>query len=315
MLKRCIVLIVVVVISAACSRPPYDSQDEGLPLVAEAAAPDLEAIAGKSRIVDLTVLLSETLPGQWAANPPLQRWTNNWFEPGKNSYGTISVPSDGPYYSQRYVLDEHTGTQTDFPSHFIPPPDSGLPFAGPMGALTGDKYPLSRMMGPAAVIDVTAIRDEAEPGKSARITVDMIKAFEAEHGEIEAGDVVLFHSGYTDAYYKPQPEGRRLTFEPVVAKTKPGWPAPEPEAVSYLHSKGVWHLGTDGPSMGYAEGGQPTHVAGLQHGMSWEEMLINLDELPPRGAYYLALPLKMADQSGSATRAIAFVSGDTDNGR
>ena len=148
MLKRCIVLIVVVVISTACSRSPHDSRDEGQPLVAEAAGPDLEAIAGKSRIVDLTVLLSETLPGQWAANPPLQRWTNNWFEPGKNSYGTISVPSDGPYYSQRYVIDEHTGTQTDFPSHFIPPPDSGLPFAGPMGALTGDKYPAQPHDGP-----------------------------------------------------------------------------------------------------------------------------------------------------------------------
>ena len=98
-----------------------------------------------------------------------------------------------------------------------------------------------------------------------------------------------------------------MTFEPVVAKTKPGWPAPEPETITYLHGKGVWHLGTDGPSMGYAEGGQPTHIAGLQHGMSWEEMLINLDQLPPRGAYYLALPIKVADQSGSPTRAIAFV--------
>ena len=302
-----------VVIWSACARAPRESADGGALSVVEAAGPDLAAIAGKSRIVDLTVLLSETLPAHWGANPPLQRWTNNWFEPIRNSYGTISSPSEGPYYSQRYVFDEHTGTQTDFPAHFIPPADSGLPFAGPMGSLTGDKYPLSRMMGPAAVIDVTAIRDDAEPGKSARITVDMIKAFEAEHGEIQAGDVVLFHSGYSDAYYKPLPEGLRMTFEPVVAKTKPGWPAPEPEAVTYLQSRGVWHLGTDGPSMGYAEAGQPTHVAGLEHGMSWEEMLINLGDLPPRGAYYLALPLKVADQSGSTTRAIAFVPTDTDN--
>jgi kynurenine formamidase len=41
--------------------------------------------------------------------------------------------------------------------------------------------------------------------------------------------------------------------------------------------------------------------------MSWEEILINLDQLPPRGAYYVALPLKIVDQSGSPTRAIAFV--------
>lgn len=77
--------------------------------------------------------------------------------------------------------------------------------------------------------------------------------------------------------------------------------------MDYLREKGVWHLGTDGASMGYAEGGQPTHLAGLSKGMSWEELLINLDQLPPRGAYYVALPLKIVDQSGSPTRAVAFV--------
>ena len=59
--------------------------------------------------------------------------------------------------------------------------------------------------------------------------------------------------------------------------------------------------------MGPVEGGQLTHVAGLQHGMSWEELLTNLGELPTRGAYYIALPLKIVDQSGSPTRAVAFV--------
>jgi kynurenine formamidase len=41
--------------------------------------------------------------------------------------------------------------------------------------------------------------------------------------------------------------------------------------------------------------------------MSWEEMLINLDKLPVRGAFYIALPIKVASQSGSPTRAIAMV--------
>ena len=59
--------------------------------------------------------------------------------------------------------------------------------------------------------------------------------------------------------------------------------------------------------MGSVEGGQPTHVAGLQHGLSREELLTNLGELPTRGACYGALPLKIVDQSGSPTRAVAFV--------
>ena len=59
--------------------------------------------------------------------------------------------------------------------------------------------------------------------------------------------------------------------------------------------------------MGPVEAGQETHVAGLKNGMSWEEMLVNLDKLPARGAFYIALPIKIVDQSGSPTRAIAFV--------
>ena len=272
------------------------------------AVPDqIGRIAAGSTVVDLTVLVSESLPAHWGTNPPFARWTNNWFEVLENEYGTRATPSSAPYYSQRFVIDEHTGTQTDFPAHFVPPPDSGLPHAGPAGSMTGDKYPLARMMGPAAVMDVTDIRDEARPGFSAPITVERIQAWEAEHGDIQPGEVVLFHSGYSDTYYRPIPEGTRFTLEPLLLKSAPGWPAPTPEAVSYLFEKGVWHLGTDGASMGPVQNGQPTHVAGLQHGMSWEELLTNLGELPTRGAYYLALPLKIIDQSGSPSRAIAFV--------
>ncbi len=284
---------------------PAPQSGDSAPAVVYAA--DVGAFAGASRIVDLTVLIGEDLPAHWGASAPFARWTNNWFAKSRNAYDTTAVNSVGPYYSQRYVIDEHTGTQTDFPAHFVPPPDSGLPHAGPQGAVTGDKYPLDRLMGPAVVIDVTDIRDAAEPGFSAPITLERIQAWEREHGEIQPGEVVLFHSGYSNAYYEPFPAGSRLTYEPVVLKSAPAWPAPTPEAVRYLHSKGVWHLGTDGASMGPVENGQATHLAGLELGMSWEELLVNLGELPPRGAYYMALPIKVVDQSGSPTRAIAFV--------
>jgi kynurenine formamidase len=258
-------------------------------------------------VVDLSVTVAETLPGHWGTSPPLQRWTYNWFTAKKNDYGTQFIGSEGPYYGQRYVIDEHTGTQSDFPAHFVPPPGSGLPNAGPMGNVTGDKYPLDRMMGPAVVIDVTDLRDKAEPGKSAVIPLDRVQTWEKQHGAIKAGDVVLFYSGYSDAYYKPLPEGLRMTYEVIVTKTKPGWPAPSVEVMKYLRGKGVWHMGTDGPSMGPAEGGQAVHLAGLQEGMSWEEMLINLGSVPPRGGFYIGLGVKVINQSGAITRAIAFV--------
>lgn len=78
----------------------------------------------------------------------------------------------------------------------------------------------------------------------------------------------------------PLPDGARMTMEPLVLETAP---------------------------MGPVEDGQPTHLAGLQQGMSREELLINLGDLPGRGAFYIALPLKVADQSGAPTRAIALL--------
>ena len=53
--------------------------------------------------------------------------------------------------------------------------------------MTGDKYPPEKMMGPAVVIDVRAILDQAEGGKSPLITKEMIEADEAANGEIQAG--------------------------------------------------------------------------------------------------------------------------------
>jgi kynurenine formamidase len=280
----------------------------GIP-AAQAQSPIERAAAtlAGSRVVDLTVTTSGTLPANWADGPRLQRWAYNWFVPKKDARGNVIVPSDGPYYAQRYVIDEHTGTHTDFPAHFIPPPGSGLPHAGPEGNMTGDHYPPERLMGPADVIDVTALLDKAPGGVSPRITVAQIQAWEKAHGPIRKGDVVLLRSGYTDKYYKPFPEGLRMTFDPMVTKSAPGWPAPDPETIEYIYSKGVIHMGTDGASMGPADAGQGTHVAGFEHGMAWEETLAHLDQLPARGAFYIALPIKVVDQSGGPARALAFV--------
>jgi isatin hydrolase len=260
----------------------------------------------QGEVVDLTVLISETLPGHWPTHAPFQRWTFNWFKPVQGTpYGGNLAQSVFPYYGQRFVIDEHTGTQTDCPAHFIPPPGSGMPFEGPMGLKTCDKISPAQWMGPAVVIDVRSILDKAPNGKSPIITPKMIQDWEAKNGPLKQGEIVLFHAGYTDKYYKPFPEGNRFAFDPLVAQSAPGWPAPGPEAMEYLHSKGIAHAGTDGPSMGPVEAGQPTHVAGLKYGMTWDEMLVNLGKLPARGAFYVSLHPKIVDGSGGMTRAVA----------
>jgi kynurenine formamidase len=294
------------------------------------AAPgdEIAKIVAAGEVVDLTVTVSEDYPAHWPYHPPFKRWIMNWFkkQPGPYSMNprqaaggagdTIQedlVQSVFPYYSQQYVIDDHTGTQIDYPAHFIPPPGSGMPFESEMGWMTGDRYPLENQMGPAVVIDVRNILDKAPNAKSPLITVDMIKADEAKNGEIKKGDVVLFYSGYDDKYYKPFPEGNRLAWDPIVAGTSPAWPAPDPDAVEYLAKKGVRHLAIDSPSMGpwgFEYQGKPmaqmTHVNFLKYGGSWAEFCRNLGKLPARGAYYISLSAKIVDASGGLTRSIAI---------
>ncbi len=66
-------------------------------------------------------------------------------------------------------------------------------------------------------------------------------------------------------------------------------------------------MGTDGLSIGPAEGGGPTHLAGLSHGMVFVEALTGLDRLPPRGAWFLFLPLNLVDGTGAPGRALAVL--------
>lgn len=283
------------------------AMSSGLPSAeAQSIAERLAAAFREAEVVDLTVLISEQLPAHWPTHAPFQRWTFNWYKPVKGPYTDNLAQSVFPYYGQRYVIDEHTGTQLDCPAHFIPPEGSGMPFAGPMGKVTCDKMPVTQWIGPAAVIDVRSILDQAPNGKSPVITPQIVQAWEGRHGSLQKGDIVLFYSSYSDRYYKPFPEGNRLAFEPLILQNKPGWPAPGPETMEYLHSKGVMHVGSDGPSMGFVEGGQSTHVAGLKYGMSWDELLTNLGRLPARGAFYISLPVKIIDGSGANTRAIGI---------
>ncbi|MGE3317256.1 MAG: cyclase family protein, partial [Planctomycetaceae bacterium] len=121
------------------------------------------------------------------------------------------------------------------------------------------------------------------------------------------GDVVLFRSGYTDKYYKPLPEGRRLLAEPLEKKT-PAWPDPDPDCMEYLASRGVMTIGIDSPTMGpIGDLGEPTHFAGLRHGMIWTEGATGLGALPATGAFYCTMGPKHKDAPYGEARSFAVV--------
>jgi isatin hydrolase len=264
---------------------------------------NFDSLSG-ARVVDLSLTLSERLPGTWPGNMRFAH--HNW-----NYYDEVETPvgktrSAAPFQTNFFVVDEHCGTHFDAPTHFIPPPGSGLPVAGELGEESGEKVPPEDLMGPAVVVDVSYLSGRGEPGESPFIEPDHIKDFEREHGDLQAGEAVLLKTGW-DEYYVEGEAGEKYMHGPLVTRSSPGWPAPSPETAVYLDEKGVKTLGIDAPSIGASHDGVPVHQVGLGRGMRYIELLTNLDELPVRGAFFVFLPVKVARSSGGPGRAIAFL--------
>jgi kynurenine formamidase len=248
-----------------------------------------------ARFVDLSLLVAPNYPCTW---PTFPRFQIN----AEERIGPLS-----PYNSDILVIDGNTGTQLDVPPHSVTPPESGLPNAGPFGRAYTDVIPAWQLCGEACVIDCRDLVDAASLGRSALIGRDRVMAWEKAHRSLGPGDVVLFSSGYSDRFYRPLPEGRRFAADPLAGLAS-AWPDPDPDCMEYLAGRKVMTLGTDSASMGPLPAlAEPTHYAGLKHGMIWTESATGLRTLPPFGSFYCVLGPKYAGGMYSEGRAFAVV--------
>jgi kynurenine formamidase len=136
-----------------------------------------------------------------------------------------------------------------------------------------------------------------------------VQQFERQHRPLHFGDVVLFRSDYTDRYYRPFPVGQRYISDILDGKA-PGYPNPDPACMEFLATRNVMTLGTDSASMGpLPDLAEPTHYAGLKHGMIWTEAATNLGSLPSTGAFYIMLYPRHKDGAYSEGRAFAIAGG------
>ncbi len=245
------------------------------------------------RWIDLSVPLSPELPGHWPGNTPMSVKRLGWYD------------QKDPYFNRLLTMEEHTGTHFDAPPHFIPAPELGFPRAAESGRQTVEKIPIEALIKPACVIDGSDLIGKAENGVSPRLTLERVKAWEEAHGVLTADDAVLLRTGWTDRFFRPGPEGRAHGDAPVLEKSVPAWPAPDRETLQHFIDRGVRLFGTDCPSGGALDDIVECHYLALGAGLLFVENLTNLAELPPRGAVFFFLPLKIVGGSGAPGRAIA----------
>ena len=207
--------------------------------------------------------------------------------------GFDGIAAGGYYYaSNRYAAADHGGTHLDAPKHFAE------------GRQAADQVPLDRLLGPACVIDVAAAA-RADPDY--RLAAGDIEAWEAEHGRIDAGCIVLLNTGYARFWPDRQSYlGTSLMGEEGVANLH--FPGYSEESARLLASRGVAAVGIDTASIDYGQSSDfIVHRFLYDLNIPGFENVANLDALPPRGAYVIALPMKIATGSGAPLRIIGFV--------
>jgi kynurenine formamidase len=205
------------------------------------------------------------------------------------SYGP--TPGGWFYSSYNLELSEHGGTHLDAPIHFA----EGKP--------TADKIPLERLIGPAAVIDVSAA-SAANPDY--RFTVEDVLAWERVHGRLPDGAIVLFRTGFDKRWPdKATYLGTAERGPQAVAKLH--FPGISEELARFLvNQRKVSAVGLDTASLDYGQSKDfIAHRILLGAEIPGFENVANLDQLPPKGAYVVALPIKIRDGSGGPLRIIA----------
>ncbi|MEC4239411.1 cyclase family protein [Pseudomonas sp. DSV-1] len=225
------------------------------------------------RIVDLSHLITTHIP-VWPDDPPIT------FTP------QASLQEHG-YYLRSFSMGEHSATHMNAPSSFFPQ------------AMGIDGYRPEALVRPAVVIDVQA---PARDNPDHVISIQDIEQWEVDNGLIEAGSVVLFHTGWQSRWSQPvrffNGDEQGLHFPGVGADA----------SRFLLEQRAIAGIGIDTHGV---DPGQETSFACNRLVLARNgiilECLNNLDQLPPTGITLVIGVLRLQAGSGSPASVLAFV--------
>jgi kynurenine formamidase len=218
-------------------------------------------------------------------------WPNNVksFEHSTEAEGKTAL---GYFYSSYSICTpEHGGTHLDAPIHFSE------------NKLTVDQLPLSSVTGNAVVIDVSA---NALANRDYLISIADIEKWEKENSAIPDNCIVLFRTGY-GKFYPDREKYFGTAKKGAEAIPELHFPGIAPETTEWLLSKrNIKAMGLDTPSIDYGQSKDfKTHQLLLGMNKPGFENVANLDKLPSKGIYVVALPMKVGGGSGGPLRIIA----------
>jgi kynurenine formamidase len=225
-----------------------------------------------TKAIDLTHVMHENMPF-WPGGLPFKK--------------TRLVDYDQGYQFHKFEMGENTGTHVDAPSHFI------------RGKRSIDKIPLADLIVPVVVIDV---QDKAAAQPDYRLSADAVRAWEARHGAIPAGSLVILNTGWHKRF------GDAQLYINMDADKVMQFPGYGKDSAELLVQRDVAGIGIDtlsldhGPSKDFA-----THLVMLGANKYMIENMANLDALPPTGATAVIGVLPVQDGSQAQARIFALL--------
>jgi kynurenine formamidase len=262
-------LLILIVFITACRQPLPKSS--------------LQEVMKNGKWIDLTYSFSsETI--YWPNNP-------TGFKLDTQFNGI--TPAGFYYSSNAYSTPEHGGTHLDAPVHFA------------KGKWSVDQVPVSQLAGEAVVVDVS---DKTKDNPDYQATQADVEAWEKVNGKIPDDAIVLFKTGWGKFYPDPVKYiGTAEKGEGAVAKLH--FPSVHPDLAAWLlANRKIKALGVDTPSVDYGQSKDfKTHQLLYAQNIPGFENIANMEQLPAKGAWVIALPMKIKDGTGAPLRIVAWV--------
>jgi kynurenine formamidase len=236
----------------------------------------------KGKWIDLT----------WSFDEQSVYWPTNI--PFKHETVSDGINDKGYYYSSfKFSAEEHGGTHFDAPMHFA------------QGGLSIEKVPVEQLVGDGVLVDVT---DKVSGNPDYQINVADLHEWEKENGQIPDKAIVLLYTGF-EKYYPDKLKYTGTTLGGMEGVADLHFPGLHPNAAQWLATdRKIKAVGLDTPSIDYGQSKDfMTHRILFANNLTAYENVANLDNLPAKGFWIIALPMKIKGGSGAPLRIVALI--------
>jgi kynurenine formamidase len=197
------------------------------------------------------------------------------------------------YAANKFSAAEHGGTHIDSPIHFA------------QGRRTVDQIPLEQLIGQAIVIDVTK---QCAANADYLVTTDDFMKWEKANSKIPKDAIVLLRTGF-GKFWNDKKRYMGTDERGAAAVPKLHFPGLHADAAKWLvANRQIKAIGLDTPSIDYGQSSLfESHRILFDKNIPAFENVANLDQLPLKNFYIIALPMKIKDGSGGPLRIIALI--------